>query len=303
MSNDPATLDQLRVLIAIADTGSFSGAGRQLHRVQSAISHAVATMEEQFGTPLFDRASRRPVLTEAGKSVLTLAREVCARADGLRELAASLARGEEAVVELAVDAAYPLCVLTAACSDFARRWPAVELRLHSDILGQVAELVRQGTCVFGIVGPAADHRGLHARYLGDARMLAVVAPSHPLAAFPGPIPSEILAESVQIVLSEHGRDADTPDQGVLSARTWRVHDIYTKRALLIAGSGWGNLPDSIVTEDLETGRLQRIRPMAWPADGLNLPISVVTRPDRPPGPAGRWLLERLAQIGPLQLSL
>jgi len=50
------TLDQLRVLVTIADTGSFSAAGRQLGRVQSAISQAIATLEDVQGVLLFDRS-------------------------------------------------------------------------------------------------------------------------------------------------------------------------------------------------------------------------------------------------------
>ena len=49
------TLDQLRVLVAIEDAGSFSAAGRQLRRVQSAISHTVQALEEAQGLLLFDR--------------------------------------------------------------------------------------------------------------------------------------------------------------------------------------------------------------------------------------------------------
>ena len=295
MTQDPATLDQLRVLVAIAETGSFSAAGRRLHRVQSAISHAVCSMEEQFGAPLFDRGTRRPVLTATGEAVLAVARDVCARADALRELVGAVRRGEEALVEFAMDVVYPIQALTAACRDFAAAWPAVQLRLHTDTLGPVADRVRDGSCVFGVIGPAADVRGLVPRYLGSVRMVPVVAPTHPLAAEPPGIPSERLAEHVQIVLSERATGtSETPDQGVLSPRTWRVHDLQTKRALLLEGLGWGNLPQPLVTEDLDAGRLVHVRPSAWPPEGMLLPLSAVTRRDDGPGPAGRWLLERLA---------
>lgn len=55
------TLDQLRVLVTIADAGSFSAAGRELRRAQSAISQAVANLEEIQGVELFDRRGHRPV--------------------------------------------------------------------------------------------------------------------------------------------------------------------------------------------------------------------------------------------------
>ena len=56
---DPLTLDQMRVLIAVADAGSFSAAARKLGRVQSAISQSIQTLEATLRLPLFDRRPRR----------------------------------------------------------------------------------------------------------------------------------------------------------------------------------------------------------------------------------------------------
>lgn len=295
MTHDPATLDQLRVLIAIAETGSFSAAGRKLNRVQSAISHAVGAMEDQFGTLLFDRSAGRPTLTPAGESVLAVARDVCARADALRRLAEALGRGEEPILAVAIEVLYPTAALAAACREFAVAWPAVQLRLNIDTLGAVAERVRDGSSVFGIVGPAADTRDLHSRYLGEVQLVTVVASSHPLGSEPGPLPVARVAEEVQIVLSERAAQDETPDQGVLSTRTWRVHDLQTKRALILDGLGWGNLPLSAVEDDLATNRLRRIHLESWPPDGVRLPLMTVTRSDTVLGPAGSWLLTRLEQ--------
>ena len=54
---DPLTLDQMRVLVAVAETGSFSAAARKLGRVQSAISQAVQAMEQALQLTLFDRSA------------------------------------------------------------------------------------------------------------------------------------------------------------------------------------------------------------------------------------------------------
>ena len=67
---DRLTLDQLRTLVAVAEAGSFSAAGRHLRRVQSAVSQTVQALETTLGVPLFDRSPKSPVLTEAGKALL-----------------------------------------------------------------------------------------------------------------------------------------------------------------------------------------------------------------------------------------
>src|SRR5260370_12725705 len=67
---DSLALDQMRVLIAVAEAGSFSAAARRLGRVQSAISQAMQVLEETLRVTLFDRSGKIPVLTDAGRMVL-----------------------------------------------------------------------------------------------------------------------------------------------------------------------------------------------------------------------------------------
>jgi DNA-binding transcriptional LysR family regulator len=83
---------------------------------------------------------------------------------------------------------------------------------------------------------------------------------------------------------------------VLSPRTWRVHDLETKRAMLRAGLGWGNLPAHMIRSDLAKRRLVRIRPAAWADDEHTLHLALVYRRDTPLGPAHRWVLAQLSTL-------
>ena len=79
------TFDQLRIFLAVVETGSFAGAGRKLNRAVSVISYGVANLEAQLGLSLFDReGTRRSKLTVAGRAVLAEARAVSQGIDGLR---------------------------------------------------------------------------------------------------------------------------------------------------------------------------------------------------------------------------
>ena len=71
---DSLTLDQMRVLVAVADAGSFSAAARTLGRVQSAISQSIQTLETTLGLTLFDRSGKTPRLTDAGRALVGDAR-------------------------------------------------------------------------------------------------------------------------------------------------------------------------------------------------------------------------------------
>jgi DNA-binding transcriptional LysR family regulator len=88
MSSAPGTptLDQLRVFLTVIDVGSFAGAARKLGRATSVISYSIANLEAQLGVLRFDREStRRPRLTEAGRTVLSDARTITNGINGLRQ--------------------------------------------------------------------------------------------------------------------------------------------------------------------------------------------------------------------------
>jgi DNA-binding transcriptional LysR family regulator len=81
------SLDQLAVFLTVVETGSFAAAGRRLGRATSAVSYAIANLEQQLGVQLFDRdQARRPALTEAGAAVLSEARSVSVGVDNLRQI-------------------------------------------------------------------------------------------------------------------------------------------------------------------------------------------------------------------------
>jgi DNA-binding transcriptional LysR family regulator len=289
------TLDQLRMLLAAVDEGSFTGAGRKLRRVQSAVSHGIASLEEELGFPLFTRGGARPKLTAAGEQIARAARRVCAETDALRRLAEDAQRGLEARVSVAVDALFPPRALVRACREFAARYPSVELRVTSDTLDAVASRVREGRADLGVVSGDADTRGLVVRGLTQVRLAAVAAPAHPLAQAASPIPTGVLAEHVQIVLTGTGEGAG-PDRAVLSPRTWRVGDLTLKHALLRGGLGWGNLPTSRARRDLRRGSLVALEPEAWSGPTVRLPLLAVRRAEGALGEASGWLLGRLGEV-------
>ncbi len=292
---DPITLDQLRVLATVVDEGSFSAAARKLQRVQSAISTAMANLETQLDVPVWDREQRAATLTSQGQSVLGAARRVLAEVDSLRRLAAGMHTGVEALVSLCVDAVFPSSALIGMCRGFAKQYPVVELRVDVQTMSVVTQRVQDGAATLGVASSIARSPALERHALTPIRMVPVAAARHPLAKERGKLAHALLAEHIQIVLSERS-DQGTRDQGVLSPRTWRVHDLQTKRAMLLAGLGWGNLPIHMVRTDLAKKRLVRLRPQAWADDEHTLHLALVYRHDMMLGPAHRWVVDQLTTL-------
>src|SRR5580698_9237701 len=169
------TIDQLRVLLTVVETGSFTAAAKRLRRAVSAISYAIATLELQLGIELFDReAARTPVLTEAGAAVLAKARVVAVGVDDLRASVRSLLGGVEAEVTLVVDVMLPSTRLVDAVQAFEANFPTVKLRLHVEALSAVAQLVRRDGALIGIGGGLLDiERDLELIHVGGVEMIPV----------------------------------------------------------------------------------------------------------------------------------
>ncbi len=293
---DPGTptLDQLRVLTAVAGAGSFSAAARQLNRTQSVVSYTIANLEAQLGVAVFERRRHRPVLTDAGRAVLADARRIGMMVDELRARAGALTRGLEAEVSLAVDVMFPTTRLVRVLEAFAHAFPTVTLRLRIEALGGTTQLVIDRDCSVGVSGwMSTRFAELERRVIGTASLISVCAPTHPLAALAAPLPAPALREHVQLVLTDRSRLSDPQDFGVYALRTWRLGDLGSKHALLRAGLGWGNMPHCMVEDDIASGRLVRLT--LAEADSVSYPLILIHRADAPPGTAGRWLGDKLAE--------
>lgn len=295
------SLDQLRVFVAVIDAGGFAHAARQLHRTQSVISYTIANLEEQLNVVLLDRSKRKPTLTDAGKALLADARTVALKVDAMRARAKALAGGLEAEVSVVVDVMFPTCVLVRILEDFQAQFPTVALRLRIEAMGAVAQLVMDGSCHLGLGGwMTASADSFERLAVGYVRLIPVAAPGHALAQIAGQIAPSIAREHIQLVLTDRSALTEGQDFGVLGLRNWRLGDLGSKHALLRAGLGWGNMPESMVREDLADGRLV---PLPLSVDrGEEYPIYLIQRADTPPGQAGKWLTERFAEHLPLLLE-
>jgi DNA-binding transcriptional LysR family regulator len=302
MPSDPGTptLDQLKVLLTVVDVGSFAAAARKLNRATSVVSYTIANLEAQLGVALFDREStRKPQLTDAGRTVLAEARTVSNGVDELRAKVKGLLEGLEAEVHLVLDVMLPTERVADALTAFRAEFPTVALRLHVETLGAVTQLVLDRIATVGVSGPLpglADITGIERIGIGDVRLVPVAAPAHPLAG-PGKHKPGEVRDHIQLVLTDRSSLTRSTDFAVVSSRTWRLADLGAKHMLLKAGIGWGNMPKPMVQDDLDSGRLVE----------LDLPdaksgayrFDAIYRTDALPGPAAAWLIARLkAQTPP-----
>jgi DNA-binding transcriptional LysR family regulator len=292
---EAVTLDQLRMLIAIADSGSFSAAGRRLKRAQSAVSHGIGQLEAALGLQLFDRSQRKPRLTEAGQTVLVDARSIVARAAELRARARSIAEEMEPDLGLVVDVMFPVTLLTKLLRKLLAAFPLLPVTLHTEALGGVVARIRDGSSRLGIAPNWPDRPGdeIERRYLTSITMASVVAAGHPLAAWEGVVPRREFERHTQLVLTDRSQLHPGIMRGVVSPHVWRFGDLKTRYDFLLEGFGFCNMPLHMLQEDLAAGRLKRIQVEGWGAADYRLPLYLVFRRGFQPGKAARWLIGQM----------
>lgn len=287
------SIDQLKVFLTVVETGSFAGAGRKLNRATSAISYTVANLEAQLGVRLFDREhTRKPVLTDAGNAILSKAKTIASGVDDLRASVKGLLDGLEAELAVVMDVMMPTVRMVDAVRAFEANFPTVRLRLHIETLSAVAQTVHRGLASIGFGGGMdALSPELEMINIGQVAMIPVAAPSHPLAQAKVKKPGEARRYR-QLILTVRSSFDEGRDAGIFSADSWRLADLGAKHALLLAGVGWGNMPEPNVRDDLEAGRLVRLD---LPEVGTgSYPLHAIYATHNPPGPAASWLIAHMA---------
>jgi LysR family transcriptional regulator, regulator for metE and metH len=194
----------LRLVAAVADTGSVTRAARRLHLTQSALSHQLRDVETRLGTALFARTARRMVPTPAGERLLQTARRVLEELAGAeRDLGAAAA--DAGVARVATECYTCYHWLPGVLREFRERWPRVELRIVPEVTADPVGALRADALDVAIVHrtPADEEGALRYTALFDDEMAVIVPPGHRLAEAPFVRPEELADEHLILYSTPH----------------------------------------------------------------------------------------------------
>lgn len=175
------TLRQLEVFCAIAQYGNVSRAAAEVSVTQSAASMALAELERQLDSHLFDRPGKRVVLNDLGRRFLPEARELLSRAREISHLFDS--ESQDLCGELCVGASSTIgnYLMPGLLGDFAAKYPRIKVRLQVENTEKIAAALLNYELDIGYVeGRYAHPELLSSRWREDS-LAVVVAPTHPLA--------------------------------------------------------------------------------------------------------------------------
>ena len=235
-------IDEIRSFVAVAETGSFSAAARNLKRAQSVVSMHIAGFEAELGYKLFDRTPK-PVLTAQGRELLVGAKRVLVETDRLQNRALTLNDTQPPSIYMGIDLVLEAPVMIDLLRLFAKSFPSVRLQIEN-ISGSEAKWFFTKTAMNLALVFSSDPSLESDEYiLGHSPLSIVVAKNHPLAAIDRPTVDD-LRRYRQIVV--HARDPQSPSPAVVNTDYWEIDSGLWALGLAARGVGWAILPNFLL---------------------------------------------------------
>jgi DNA-binding transcriptional LysR family regulator len=241
----------LTAFLAIADSGSFSGAAERLHLTQPAISKRIGLLEAELRVRLFDRLGRQVVLTEAGQALRPRAQRILDELQDARRLLDTLGSEVSGTLSLATSHHVGLHRLPPLLRQFAVRHPEAGLDIRFLDSEQAYTQVLQGEVELAVTTLGPDTQPpLQAVPIWDDPLQFVVAPDHPLAARRDLTLQDIVAHPAVLP------DRDTFTHRIVAALfaahslplrlRMTTNHLETIKMLVSVGLAWSVLPQSLV---------------------------------------------------------
>ena len=256
------TLDAIRAVDAIARSGSFTAAAALLDRVPSALTYTVRQLERELGVKLFQRHGRGARPTPAGETLLREGRQLLVAAAQLADQVKRTAGGWESELRIAVNGILDPDRLRPMIEDFRHVSPSTRLVILHEVLSGTWEALSDERADLIIAATsegqplAVTNERIRARPMGAVEFVYCVAPHHPLAAEPEPVPADRLQPWCAITLADTTRHGEPRSAGLLAGQpVITVATMAHKVALQVAGTGVGFLPRMIAAPRLADGSL------------------------------------------------
>lgn len=248
-------LASLNTFIAIAEHGSFSRAGEQLHITQPAVSKRLAALEEQLGAQLFDRLGREVRLTQAGETLLPRAYRIVNELEDSKRALSNLNNLVSGKLSLATSHHIGLRRLPPILREYTHKFPQVELDIRFLDSEVAYNDVLHGRCELALITLSPQRREhLKSVKIWHDELVFVVAPGHPLslrdqvslqdlcnwqAVFPG---SNTFTSGIALRLFEQ--------QGLTPDISMHTNYMETIKMMVSIGLAWSVLPRSMLDPEV-----------------------------------------------------
>ncbi len=295
------TLQELRYIVALADTMHFGKAAEACFISQSTLSAQVKKLEEYLGATLFDRSLKQVTLTPAGREIVASARLILEEANRIRELARQTVDPMERTVQLGVIPTLGPYYLPHVLTLLHGKFPRLRLLLREEMTPQVLSHLADGRLDAGLLALPVSDPTLETVALFKEPFLAAVPASHPLAKMDS-VPISALVDAGLLLLEEghclrdHALEACHLDG--LQNEEIRATSLETLRQMVGMGLGVTLMPLLASGGSATDASPVALRPLAAP--GASRTIGLVWRRRSPLAATMEQLAQSLKQALPPQ---
>jgi LysR family transcriptional regulator, low CO2-responsive transcriptional regulator len=276
-------LRQIRAFVAVAEEGSFTLAARRIFVTQSAVSHALRTLEEQLSCQLLDRSGKRVTVTAEGEMLLKRCRRILSEIEHAGRDVDSLRRWGQ--TRIRIGATHSLCnfLLPAVLRELRDCFPRCEPVIEAGDSTQLMDRLTEGELdvVLGLKGRGRNEEG-H-RFMFQDKLGFVVSPCHPWAADASQV-AGTLAEQ-QFIIYAKGTETNRLIKDWIDHEVGRCRqpvvlgDMQAIREMAKLGIGVGIVAPWVATREIEEGSLCHI---PIPGAGIAREWGAFHSPKRPP---------------------
>lgn len=260
---DALQLDQLRTLVAVVDLGSFDAAASHLHITQSAVSQRIRALEDSAGRILV-RRDRPITATDSGETVLRTARQMLHLEQSLAgELGESETRQDYVTLSVACNSDSLATWFLDAMTDLPASGRVV-FDIHREDESLSSELLRRGEVMAAVTSVARPVQGCRALPLGSMRYLACASPGFVARHLRDGSPTAALGRAPIVDFDR----SDAHQNHYYRALTRRqlngprhyIPSSHDHVRAIVAGLGWGLIPEQLATPWLVTGEIVNVSP-------------------------------------------
>lgn len=252
-------LRQLEILRAVADTGSFTAAGHQLHLSQSAVSRQILLLEDELDEQLFLRISGKIKITPAGTAILALSRRVFEDIEATRASIVESRKTLAGTVRLVGGMTVCLYVFPPLLKEFKRAHPEVEVKVTPAATPRLVRQLRTGAADLGLVTLPVEGSSLVVEPVLREELLLVTSPQHPLARKKSIVPQDLASQP--FVLFEAGSNSRRTIEEFFSREqiapkvVTETENVEIIKALVRIRMGISIVPYQAVAREVQAGQL------------------------------------------------
>ena len=251
------TLEQWRMFKAVAEEGGFNQAANQIHKSTSSIHHSVNKLENTLGVKLLAVEGRKTSLTQVGKVMLRRAQYLLDETKRIEAVAESLSLGIETELRIAIDGAFPQCIIFQALEKVSALYPYVSIDIIDTVLSGTNELIASGKADIGL-SPLPMNSGLNEE-ICLIEFVAVAHRDHPLHQLDESFSEEALKPYRQIIVRDSASENKTSAGWLGAEQRWTVSHMRASIELVEKNLGYAWLPLSEIADLLSSDKVKRLK--------------------------------------------